>query len=364
MPEVQEILEQYGEAFLQKHRLSFVQYKAMNAIRNCRTSRLGGHLDKCPQCGYERPSYNSCRNRHCPKCQTLSKERWIDAQKADLLNVGYFHVVFTIPQELNPLIYRNQRNGYNLLFRCVAETLQELARDKKYLGANIGHTAILHTWGQNLCFHPHIHCIVPSGGLTALGKWQSSRKKFFLPVRVLSRKFRGKFLALLKRQIPDIDQNLLNQCYQKEWVVYCKPPFKNAACVVEYLGRYTHRVAISNNRILKIENGTVTFKWRDYRDSSRWKLMTLDVNEFIRRFMMHVLPAGFTKIRHYGFLSSRGKQKKLKICKIQTDTGLQKKEKLSTEQLIQKLIGRKPSQCPCCGYSGLLRTGLSPPGNQ
>jgi len=361
MPEVQEILEKYGDAFLQKHRLSNVQYKAVNAIRNCRTSRLGGHMDKCPKCGYERPSYNSCRNRNCPKCQTFSKERWIDAQKADLLNVGYFHVVFTVPQELNMLIYRNQHDFYNLLFRCAAESLQELAADKKYLGAAIGFTAVLHTWGQNLCFHPHIHCIVPSGGLTTLGKWRPSRKKFFLPVRVLSRKFRGKFLALLKLQIPDLDQNLLNLCYQKEWLVYCKPPFKNAGCVVEYLGRYTHRVAISNNRILKIENGSVTFKWRDYRDHSRWKIMTLDADEFIRRFLMHVLPCGFTKIRHYGFLSSRGKQKKLKICKIQTGTSLKRKEKLSAEQLIQKLIGRKPSQCPNCGFTSLLRTDLAPP---
>jgi predicted RNA-binding Zn-ribbon protein involved in translation (DUF1610 family) len=361
MPEVQEILEQYGKAYLQNHQLSSVQYKALNAIINCRTSRLGGHMDKCPKCGYERPSYNSCRNRNCPKCQTFTKERWIDAQKADLLNVGYFHVVFTVPQELNMLIYRKQLDCYNLLFRCAAESLKGLAGDKKYLGAAIGITAVLHTWGQNLCFHPHIHCIVPSGGLTPLGKWKPSRKKFFLPVRALSRKFRGKFLALFKLQIPDIDQTFMNQCYQKEWLVYCKPPFKNASCVVEYLGRYTHRVAISNNRILKIENGAVTFKWRDYRDKSRWKLMTLDTNEFIRRFLMHVLPNGFTKIRHYGFLSSRGKQKKLKICKIQTKTILSPREKLSAEQLIQKLIGRKPSQCPHCGFSGLLRTGLAPP---
>jgi hypothetical protein len=361
MPEMQEIMEQFGDVFLQKHHLSLVQYKAMNAIRNCRTSRLGGHMDKCPNCGYERPSYNSCRNRNCPKCQTFAKERWIDAQKADLLNVGYFHVVFTVPQELNMLIYHNQRNFYNLLFRCAAESLQELAFDKKYLGATIGLTAVLHTWGQNLCFHPHVHCIVPAGGLTVLGKWKSSRKKFFLPIRVLSRKFRGKFLALLKLQIPDLDQNLLNLCYRKEWVVYCKPPFKDAACVVEYLGRYTHRVAISNNRILKVENGAVTFKWKDYRDGSRWKVMTLTADEFIRRFLMHVLPVGFMKIRHYGLLSSRGKQKKLINCKIQTGTSLCRKEKLSAEQLIQKLIGRKPSQCPRCGYSGLLRTGLAPP---
>ena len=361
MPEVQDIFEQYGSAYCQNHKLSLAQHKAMNAILNCRTSRLGGHMDNCPNCGYTKPSYNSCRNRHCPKCQTLSKERWIDARKADLLDIGYFHVVFTVPQELNPLIYSNQRAIYNLLFRCVAETLQELASDKKHLGATIGHTAVLHTWGQNLCFHPHIHCIVPSGGLTALGKWQSSRKKFFLPVKVLSRKFRGKFLALLKQQIPDVDQALLSICYNKEWVVYCKPPFKDAACVVEYLGRYTHRVAISNNRILKLENGAVTFKWRDYRDGGRWKEMMLTADDFIRRFLMHVLPSGFTKIRHYGFLSSRGKQKKLRICKIQTGTSLAPKEKLSAEQLIQRLLGRKPSQCPHCGYSGLLKTGLSPP---
>ena len=361
MPEVQDVFTQYGAAYCQSHKLSLAQYRAMNAIQSCRTSQLGGHMDRCPSCGYEKPSYNSCRNRHCPKCQTFSKERWIDAQKANLLDVGYFHVVFTVPQELNPLIYSNQRDCYNLLFRCVAETLQELAGDKKYLGAAIGHTAVLHTWGQNLCFHPHIHCIVPSGGLTALGKWQSSRKKFFLPVRVLSRKFRGKFLALLKLKLPDVDQNLLNLCYQKEWVIYCKPPFKDAACVVEYLGRYTHRVAISNNRVLKLENGSVTFKWRDYRDSSRWKEMKLSADEFIRRFLMHILPPGFTKIRHYGFLSSRGKQKKLKICKIQTGTSLLTKVKLSAEQLIQKLIGRKLSVCPRCGYSGLLRTDLSPP---
>lgn len=360
MLEVQDIFTQYGTAYLKNYKISLVQYKAIKAIQSCRTAKLGGHLDKCPNCGYSKPSYNSCRNRHCPKCQTFSKERWIDARKADLLDIGYFHVVFTVPQELNPLIYGNQRDCYNLFLRCVAETLQELAKDKKYLGASIGHTAVLHTWGQNLCFHPHIHCIVPSGGLTALGKWQPSRKKFFLPVRVLSRKFRGKFLALLKLQMPDVDQTLLNLCYQKEWVIYCKPPFKDAACVLEYLGRYTHRVAISNNRILKLENEHVTFKWRDYRDSSRWKTMTLAAEEFIRRFLMHVLPPGFTKIRHYGFLSSRGKQKKLNICKVQTNTQ-PKKDRLSTEQLIQKLIGRKPSQCPHCGWSGLLRTDLPPP---
>ncbi|KAF5067241.1 IS91 family transposase ISAzo26 [anaerobic digester metagenome] len=277
------------------------------------------------------------------------------------MNVGYFHVVFTVPQELNPVIYANQKDYYNLLFRSVAETLKELSADKKYLGAQIGLTAVLHTWGQNLCFHPHIHCIVPSGGLTKLGIWQSSKKKFFLPVKVLSRKFRGKFLALLKQQSPDISQALLNDCYSKEWVVYCKPPFKTAACVVEYLGRYTHRVAISNNRLLNLKDGEVSFKWRDYRDSSRWKVMTLAAEEFIRRFLIHVLPPGFMKIRHFGFLSSRGKQTKLPLCQKLTGTSLLPKVKISTEKLLAKILGRNPQICKSCGFNGLLRTGLSPP---
>jgi len=361
MPEVQDVFAQYVDDYRQSHTLLPIQHKAINAILNCRTPKLGGHMDTCPECGYQKPSYNSCRNRHCPKCQTLSKERWIDAQKANLLSVGYFHVVFTVPQELNMLIYSNQQECYNLLFRCVAETLHELAGNPKHLGAEIGFTSVLHTWGQNLCFHPHIHCIVPAGGLTALGRWKHSRQKFFLPVRALSRKFRGKLLAMLKRKFPHVDRNLISRCYEKEWVVYCKPPFKSASCVVEYLGRYTHRVAISNNRIISLKNGNVTFKWRDYRDHSRWKLMTLSAVEFIRRFLLHVLPRGFMKIRHYGFLSSRGKQKKLRTCKLGTRTNPIPKEKLSTEQLIQKIIGRKPSQCPQCGCLTLLKTGLSPP---
>jgi len=298
MPEVQDVFAQYVDDYRQSHTLLPIQHKAINAILNCRTPKLGGHMDTCPECGYQKPSYNSCRNRHCPKCQTLSKERWIDAQKANLLSVGYFHVVFTVPQELNMLIYSNQQECYNLLFRCVAETLHELAGNPKHLGAEIGFTSVLHTWGQNLCFHPHIHCIVPAGGLTALGRWKHSRQKFFLPVRALSRKFRGKLLAMLKRKFPHVDRNLISRCYEKEWVVYCKPPFKSASCVVEYLGRYTHRVAISNNRIISLKNGNVTFKWRDYRDHSRWKLMTLSAVEFIRRFLLHVLPHGFMKIRH------------------------------------------------------------------
>lgn len=358
--EIQDIFLAHMQDYLISHNPSNVQYKAIHAISDCRTAKLGGHMDVCPSCGEVSQSYNSCRNRHCPKCQTLSKEKWIDARKMDLLNVGYFHVVFTVPAELNTTIYTNQRDCYNLLFRCVKETLRELTGDSKYLGAKIGFTGVLHTWGQNLSFHPHLHCIIPAGGLSKQGFWINSKKKFFLPVKVLSRKFRGKYLALLKELKPAISKDILDICYNKEWIVYCKPPFKTTACVVEYLGRYTHRIAISNNRILKLEDGNVTFKWRDYSDCNRWKEMTLTAIEFIRRFLMHILPQGFMKIRHFGFLSSRGKQLKLPLCKAMTNTFTESK-RLSTEELLIKLLGRKPTVCKSCGYDGIIRMGLAPP---
>lgn len=374
MIEVQDIFLRHGDEYRQKHRLSYVQSKAMSAIQNCRTAKLGGHMDVCDNCGHTQISYNSCRNRHCPKCQTLAKERWIDGQKSSLLNVGYFHVVFTLPDDLNPVIYQNQKTMYALLFQVVAETLQELAADKKYLGATLGFTSVLHTWGQNLLFHPHIHCIVPAGGLNRLGQWVNSRKKFFLPVKVLSRKFRGKFLAYFKsaklkfhgaqKYLEDVDnfQRLLDSCYSKEWIVYCKPPFKDASCVVEYLGRYTHRVAISNNRILGIENGKVSFKWRDYKNGSAWKTMTVSAEEFIRRFLMHILPPGFMKIRHYGLLGNRNKNAKLKLCKQLTHTPIVSKEKDSTLDLILKIMGKDIAKCPACGCDRLHHyMGLSPP---
>ncbi len=256
MSEVQDIFAAYGDEYRASHNLPLSHLRAMSAIERCRTAGLGGHVDACDECGAARISYNSCRDRHCPKCQALTKERWIDARKSDLLNVGYFHVVFTIPDTLNTIAFQNQRVVYGILFKAVAETLQELAADKKHLGADIGFTSILHTWGQNLMHHPHIHCIVPGGGLNSIGKWINSRKKFFIPVKALSRKFRGKFLFYLKQAHCDglleffgDDRYLLDEpafnafltpIYFKEWVVYCKPPFKNAACVVEYLGRYTH----------------------------------------------------------------------------------------------------------------------------
>ena len=370
MAELQDIFVQHGKTYQLNHRLLPNQLKVMRAIENCRTSALGGHIDECDECGFIRISYNSCRNRHCPKCQTLNKERWIDARKDDLLNVGYFHVVFTIPDTLNPVAYQNQKVVYNILFKAAAETLSELAADKKYLGAQIGFTEILHSWGQNLMHHPHAHCIVPGGGLNSCGQWVNSRKTFFIPVKVLSRKFRGKFLYYLKQaklefynsisylQDNGMFNDFMSSLYQKEWIVYCKPPFKNAGCVVEYLGRYTHRVAISNNRILKLEDGLVTFKWRDYKDkNSKQKNMDLTADEFIRRFLIHVLPNRFTKIRHYGLLSPRNKATKLKLCKKLTNTLINDapKEKLSPLDFLKKLTGIDFTICPCCGVGHLSR---------
>lgn len=371
MPEVQEIFLKYGSEYLKHHKLTLTQLKAMSAIQKCRTSKLGGHIDVCESCGNTQISYNSCRNRHCPKCQTLAKERWIENQKSNLLNIGYFHVVFTIPDTINLIVYQNQRELYTLLFKAVAETLTELAADKKYLGAKLGFTSVLHTWGQNLMHHPHIHCIVPSGGLSTTGKWVSSKKKFFIPVKVLSRKFRGKFLYYFKQlyyqnkfefhggldylSINTEFEALLSSLYSKEWIAYCKPSFRDAACVVEYLGRYTHRVAISNKRIISIENNNVTFKWRDYKDKSKCKLMSISAEEFIRRFLIHILPNGFMKIRHYGFLGNRNKSTKLKICKQLTNTPILDREKISTLQLIEQIVGRNVSKCPKCGSNKLIR---------
>lgn len=368
MPEIQEIFQRHGDEYQNNHLLPIHVLKTMTAISRCRTSSLGSHVDVCEDCGNViRISYNSCRNRHCPKCQAMPKERWVEARKSDLLNVGYFHVVLTIPDTLNGLAFQNQKAIYSIMFKAAAESITELASDKKYLGAAVGLTAVLHTWGQNLMHHPHIHCIVPGGGIDPLGKWKSSRKKFFLPVKVLSRKFRGKFMFYLKQasleffgemkrlQDPVQWSDFLSSLYSKEWVVYCKPPFKSAACVVEYLGRYTHRVAISNSRILNVADDTVSFKWRDYKDDSKQKVMTLSAHEFIRRFLIHILPSGFVKIRHYGFLASRNKSSKLALCKALTHTPVSDVPPLTTAAIIEKLFGVTASQCPCCGSAQLSK---------
>ena len=382
MIEVQDILYKHGEDYRKNHRLPLNVLKAMAAIEACRTAELGGHVDECDECGHIRISYNSCRNRHCPKCQTLAKERWLEARKEDLLPVGYFHVVFTIPEELNYLSLTNQKELYSILFQASSETLLELGRDKKYLGAEIGFTSILHTWGQNLMHHPHVHCVVPSGGLSLDGiRWINSKNDFFIPVKVLSRKFRGKFLYYLKQayyanklKLTENYQELIEkhvfQCfmdkmYNKEWVVYCKPPFSSAEHVLQYLGRYTHRVAISNNRLVAFDNGYVAFKWRDYRDKNTQKFMTVTAEEFIRRFLMHILPDKFVKIRHYGILSNRNRETKLKKCKrlIGVVFKITSTIKLSSKELLFKLTGINLDICPCCSKGKMIRQGKLQPKN-
>ena len=366
MVEMQEIFLKYGKEYKEKHTMIPHIAKAFRAIENCRTSKLGYHKDICDECGYEKISYNSCRNRHCPKCQSIAREKWIYNREFDLLNVKYFHVVMTLPSELYLIAYQNQAKVYNILFKAVAETLEELAKDKKYLGAQIGFMEVLHTWGQTLVYHPHIHCIVPAGGIDKLGKWRNSKKKFFIPVKVLSRKFRGKFLSYLKNEKLEFygenkelenRQNydeLVAKLYNKEWVVYCKPPFKNARYVIRYLGRYTHRVAISNNRLVKEEDGEVTFKYRDYKDNNKQKEMTIKAEEFIRRFLLHILPPKFMKIRHYGLLGNRNKKTKLAECKKLTNTANLEKLEISTLEILKKTLGVNFNLCPICHKGHLL----------
>lgn len=364
--EMQDIIKKYGKKYKTNHKLWPHVAKAMGAIENCRTEKLGCHEDVCDECGYTKISYNSCRNRHCPKCQSIARAKWIEEREAEVLNVKYFHVVMTIPSELYLIAYQNQSEVYKILFKSTAETLLELTRDKKYLGAEIGFMEVLHTWGQTMVYHPHIHCIVPAGGIDKLGKWRDSKKKFFIPVRVLSRKFRGKFLYYLKKAKLEFygkndylnnRQNfdeLIAKMYNKEWISYCKKPFEDASSVIKYLGRYTHRVAISNERIIKEENGEVTFKYRDYKDNKKIKEMTLKAEEFIRRFLMHILPPGFMKIRHYGLLGNRNKKTKLAKCKKLTNTASSVKPKLSTLEILKKTLGVDFNLCPVCQKGHLL----------
>ena len=364
--EVQDIIKKYGEKYKQKHKMMPHIAKTMEAIEKCRTEKLGYHEDVCDECGYTKISYNSCRNRHCPKCQSIARAKWIEEREAEILNVKYFHVVMTIPSELYMIAYQNQSKVYKILFKATAETLEELARDKKYLGAEIGFMEVLHTWGQTLVYHPHIHCIVPAGGIDKIGKWRNSKKKFFIPVKVLSRKFRGKFLYYLKKEKLEFygkneylnnKQNfdeLMSKMYNKEWISYCKPPFENAKSVIKYLGRYTHRVAISNERILSEENGEVTFKYRDYKDNNKMKEMTVKAEEFIRRFLMHILPPGFMKIRHYGLLGNRNKKTKLAVCKKLTNTTSPVKPKLTTLEILKKTLGADFNICPMCHKGHLI----------
>lgn len=371
MIEVQDIMKKYGEEYKDKHKLMPYMNKVIDAIEKCRTSELGMHEDVCDECGHIKISYNSCRNRHCPKCQSIAREKWIYNREQDLLNVKYFHIVMTIPSEIYQIAYQNQSKIYKIMFKAVAETIEELAKDKKYLGAQVGIIAVLHTWGQTLVYHPHIHCIVPAGGIDKLGKWRKSKEKFFIPVKVLSKKFKGKFLHYLKKEKlefygeceylkqPENFEALMSELYNKEWVSYCKKPFKDVMGVIRYLGRYTHRVAISNERIIKEENGKVTFKYKDYRDENKIKEMTINAEEFIRRFLMHILPPHFMKIRHYGLLGNRNKSTKLALCKKLTKTPIKEKVNLSTIEILKKTLGKEFNICPVCKKGHLIRQNSS-----
>jgi hypothetical protein len=332
--EVADIFRVHGQEYRNKNsgRICTIQYRAMRAIENCRTSVLGGHVKECDECGHRSAiSYNSCRNRNCPKCQSSAAARWLEKRETELLPVNYFHIVFTVPECVAQIAIGNQRVVYGLLFRAVSETLLKIGLEAKHLGATLGFLCILHTWGQNLHYHPHIHCVVAAGGLTADKRWICSRKKFFLPIAVLSKMFRGKLLALLKSafliseltftgKLKELSSQqrfyeFLKPMYSVGWVVYCKPPFGGPAQTLKYLGRYTHRIAISNQRLISLNNGEVKFRWKDYRDKSRIKVMALPAEEFIRRFLMHVVPAGFVRIRHYGFMSNRKKVESLSLIR-------------------------------------------------
>jgi hypothetical protein len=327
---VADVLRRYGKRFRQAHETSLLlsHKRVLRDIETCRTAALGGHVDACKQCGAREISYNSCRNRHCPKCQSRARRRWLEARVDELLPVEYFHVVFTLPQAIATIGLQNKRCIYNLLFQATAETLRTIAADPKHLGAEIGFLAVLHSWGQTLTFHPHLHCIVPGGGFSPTGsRWISCRPGFFLPVRVLSRLFRRIFLKALDAAYaagelgfhgslaglrePARFARWIEPVRRSEWVVYAKPPFGGPDKVLEYLGRYTHRVAISNHRIVDIADGHVTFRWRDYRHGNRNRTMTLRAEEFIRRFLLHVLPDRFMRIRHFGFLANRNRTEKI-----------------------------------------------------
>jgi len=359
--------------------LPFSSQKVIHDITCCRTRKLGGHSVQCDKCEYQKNSYNSCRNRHCPKCQFLSQLRWIDKRTKDLLPCQYFHVVFTIPSELNPLLLWNKEVGYDILFRAASETLKDVAQNPKQLGAEIGFIGVLHTWAQNLKDHPHIHFIVPAGGLNKKKTiWVHCKKDFFLSVRVLSEVFRGKMLEKIeeafhqgkfqfKGKIDYLEhfpnfKELLITAASKEWVVYAKEPFNGPKQVINYLGQYTHRIAISNYRLVKLDGDKIHFKVRDKENPGKKKILVLDVREFLRRFLLHVLPKGYVRIRHFGLLGSRLKKQNIKIARaIQGIVEAIENLPLDWKQLLKSFTGLDPDQCPQCKIGTLITAGLSPP---
>jgi hypothetical protein len=371
--EVADILHAQGDRFVEKNRswLSFQQMGVLRAIARCRTAALGGHIDSCPQCGHRAISYNSCRSRHCPKCQAQARQRWLAARDRELLGVPYFHVVFTLPHELNRLCGQNPALLYNLLFQASAATLQEVAANPKHMGAEIGFLSILHTWGQNLLLHPHLHCAIPAGGFSPdHTQWVHPRYPFFLPVKVLSRVFRGKFVSGLKRLYrqkrlcfagqADIERpkqfaSFLRTLFRQNWVVYAKPAFGGPAQVLRYLGRYTHRVAISNHRLLGFDGERVTFRWKDYARGNQQRKMTLPASEFLRRFVQHVLPRGFVRIRQYGFLANRRRTSSISLARQLLAGG-----PMPREPCVDKAGAPASWQCPRCGTTMHIGPNLTP----
>jgi predicted Zn-ribbon and HTH transcriptional regulator len=372
--EVADVFRNHGAAYRQAHdgHIGRVEHRVMSAIEACRTAALGGHVEQCADCGFTRQAYNSCRNRHCPKCQGLARAEWLEDRQAELLPTQYFHVVFTMPAPIAEIAFQNKAIVYRLLFKTAAETLRAIAADPKHLGAEIGLVAVLHTWGQNLHHHPHVHCVVPGGGPSLDGtRWVSCRPGFFLPVPVLSRLYRRLFLESLQAAFeagalvllgdlahltqPEAFARLIGQMSQIEWVVYAKPPFGGPEQVLAYLGRYTPRVAIANSRLVDIDNDQVAFRWKDYRHHDKAKVMTLEVDEFIRRFLLHTLPDGFHRIRHHGFLANGHRAAKLDLCRrlLAAPTPRPVPPAADYREQYLRLTGRSLDVCPCCG--GLMK---------
>ena len=382
--ELADIFRQHGEAYRDNHALPLPQRRVMRAIETCRTAALGGHVDRCNRCHYTRISYNSCRNRHCPKCQNTDRARWLEQRQSELLPVEYFHVVFTLPEQIAAIAFYNKAVVYRILFAAAAATLTTIGRDPKHLGAELGLFAVLHTWGQNLLHHPHLHCVVPGGGPSARTpsgdrlRWICCRPGFFLPVRVVSRLFRRLFLQALtaafeegklqffgdleRLRDPDAFATYLEPCRRSEWVVYAKPPFGGPRQVLAYLSRYTHRVAISNQRLVSLERGQVTFDWKDYRHPQKAKRMTVAADEFIRRFLLHVLPPGFQRIRHFGFLANCHRQEKLALCRTLLTTPAAELLPAPKECAVAMAMLVPPTlrRCPQCGGE-MIRIEILPP---
>lgn len=380
--EVADILRAHGEAYRRDHRVSGRQAKVWRHLVDCRTAALGGHADRCTSCERIRISYNSCRDRHCPKCQSLKKAEWLEARRGHLLPIPYWHLVFTLPEVLRPLALSNKRVVFDLLFATASATLRTIARDPEHLGADVGFTAILHTWGQSLQFHPHLHCVVTGGGLDSRGqRWIAGREGFFLPVKVLGRLFRGKFLYGLREarrqgklcgSAAALDQpaswkRLLDRLYRLDWIVYAKPPFGGPDHVFRYLGRYTHRVAIANHRLVALDDARVTFEARDYADGGKKKHVTLAAGEFIRRFLLHVLPHGFTRIRHFGLLAGRCVHTRLATARALLAANSEdvrdepSAPPLAWWQRLLRLTGVDIRLCPFCnGRLVRLPAGLPP----